>query len=139
MLRRITGLVRKEFAQIARDVPLVVIHVWAFTAAIYSAGRGRTAGVNDPATALYALSEGRGSREFLSHLQRPYFKVVAYLTQESQIAEYLNAGKASIVVFVPPTYQRDVDGRRTAHVQVLTDGALAMPATVAVAYVAAIS
>ena len=40
MWRRLRGLVRKEFAQIARDVPLVIILLWAFTAAIYSSGRG---------------------------------------------------------------------------------------------------
>ena len=29
-----TGLIRKEFAQIVRDRPLVIILLWAFTAAI---------------------------------------------------------------------------------------------------------
>lgn len=139
MRRRVIGLVRKEFAQVVRDVPLMVILVWAFTAAIYSAGRGHATEVNDVATAVYDLSRGPASRDFVSHLQRPYFKIVGYLGHESQVAEWLDAGRASIVVIVPPDFQRQIDGGGQAHIQVLTDGALAMPATVSVAYVAAIS
>lgn len=139
MGRRLIGLVRKELAQIGRDVPLVIILVWAFTAAIYAAGRGRATETADVATAVYDLSRSPASREFLSHLQRPYFKTVAYLQRESEITTWLDKSKASVVVIVPPDFQRDVDGGRQAHIQVLTDGALAMPATVSVAYIAAIS
>lgn len=130
---------RKELAQIGRDVPLVIILVWAFTAAIYAAGRGRATETADVATAVYDLSRGPASREFLSHLQRPYFKTVASLQRESEITAWLDTGRASIVVIVPPDFQRDIDRGRQAHIQVLTDGALAMPATVSVAYIAAIS
>ena len=139
MRRRFMGLVRKEFAQILRDPPLMIILVWAFTAAVYAAGTGRTMESTDVATAVYDLSRGPASREFLSHLQRPYFKTVAYLTRESQIEESLNAGRAAIVVIIPPDFQRDVDAGRQAHIQVLTDGSLAMTATLSVAYLAAIS
>lgn len=139
MTRRVIGLVRKEFAQIGRDVPLVIILIWAFTAAIYSAGRGHATEVTAIATAVYDLSGGPASRDFLSHLQRPYFKTVAYLQHESEIAEWLDKGKAAIVIVIPPDFQRRIDGGDQAHVQILTDGALAMSATVAVAYVAAVS
>ena len=139
MWRRLRGLIRKEFSQIVRDIPLVFILVWAFTAAIYFSGRGRTTDVTDVATAVYDLSRSPASRELLSHLQRPYFKTVAYLQHESEIAAWLESGKAAIVVIIPPDFQRAIDSAGQAHVQVLTDGALAMPATVSVAYIAAIS
>ncbi|HZT75487.1 MAG TPA: ABC transporter permease [Vicinamibacterales bacterium] len=139
MTRRLLGLIRKEFAQISRDVPLGFILVWAFTAAIYSAGRGRATETTDVATAVYDLSRTPSSREFLSHLQRPYFKTVAYLDREADVTRWLDRGKAAIVVVIPPDFERAVDGSGQAHVQVLTDGALAMPATVSIAYIAAIS
>jgi ABC-2 type transport system permease protein len=139
MTRRIVGLVRKEFAQIARDGPLMFILVWAFTAAIYSAGRGHAMETMNIATAVFDLSKGPASREFLSHLQPPFFKSVADLREESDVARVLDAGQAAIVVIIPPDFQRCVDGSEQAHVQVLTDGALAMPATVSIAYIAAIS
>ncbi len=139
MGRRIRGLIRKEFAQIFRDGPLVFMLIWAFTAAVYSAGRGRAMETSEIATAVYDLSRGPASREFLSRLQRPYFKTVAYLEHEADIASWLDRGKAVIVIVIPPGFQRDIDGGRQAHLQVLTDGSLAMSATVAVAYIATIS
>jgi ABC-2 type transport system permease protein len=139
MGRRITGLIRKEFAQILRDPPLMIILVWAFTAAIYSAGQGHAMEVSNVATAVYDLSQGPASREFLSRLQRPQFKLVAFLRHESEITQWLDRGKAAIVVVIPPDFQRAVDGGGQAHIQVLTDGGVAMQATVSVAYIAAIS
>jgi ABC-2 type transport system permease protein len=139
MRRRFIGLVRKEFAQIVRDPPLMIILLWAFTAAVYAAGTGRTMESTDVATAVYDLSRGPASREFLSHLQRPYFKTVAYLTREADVEDSLNSGRAAVVVIIPPDFQRDIDGDGQAHIQILTDGALAMTATLSVAYLAAIS
>jgi ABC-2 type transport system permease protein len=139
MWRRVTGLIRKEFAQIARDRPLVVILLWAFTAAIYAAGQGRAAETMNVATAVYDLSQGPASRDLLSHLQAPYFKIVAHLQHESDITAWLDRGKAAMIVIIPPDFQRRIDGAGQARIQVLTDGALAMPATVSIAYIAAIS
>jgi ABC-2 type transport system permease protein len=139
MARRLLGLIRKEFAQIGRDVPLMIILVWAFTAAVFSAGRGRATDVSNIATAVYDLSRGPASRELLSHLQPPYFRTVAYLYDEREITASLDRGTVAIVIIIPPDFQRDVDSGHQAHVQVLTDGALAMQATVAIAYIAAIS
>jgi ABC-2 type transport system permease protein len=133
------GLIRKEFAQIVRDPPLLIILLWAFTAAIYSAGQGRATETMNVATGIYDLSRGPASREFLSHLQPPYFKTVGYLEREADVTTWLERGKVAIVVVIPPDFQRDIDGAGQAHIQVLTDGALAMPATVSIAYIAAIS
>ena len=46
---------------------------------------------------------------------------------------------AAIVVVIPPDFQRQMDGSEQAHIQVMTDGALAMSATLSVAYLAAVS
>jgi ABC-2 type transport system permease protein len=139
MPRRLLGLIRKEFAQIFRDRALIIILLWAFTAAVYTSGRGRSTEVTNVPTAVFDLSRSPASREFLSHLQPPYFKTVAYLAREAEVSQWLDSGKASIVVVIPPDFQRKIDGAGQAVVQVLTDGALAMSATVSVAYVAAIS
>ena len=122
MLRRLTGLIRKEFLQIFRDHALVIILIWAFTAAIYTSGHGRAMEITNVATVVYDLSRGPASREFLSHLQRPYFKTVAYIDQEKDITKWLDSGKASIVVVIPSDFQRRVDGKGQAQIQVITDG-----------------
>ena len=40
MRRRMAALVRKEFSQLFRDVPMLLILGWAFTGAIYTSGHG---------------------------------------------------------------------------------------------------
>jgi ABC-2 type transport system permease protein len=139
MPRRLAGLIRKEFAQIFRDVPLVVILAWAFTGAIYSSGHGHAGDTLDVATAVYDMSRSPASREFLSHLQPPYFKQVAWLDQAAEVEQALERGTAAMVVVIPAEFQRDIDSRRPARIQVLTDGSLAVQATVAIGYLAAIS
>src|SRR5689334_9650486 len=139
MMRRIFGLIRKEFIQILRDRALILILLWAFTAAIYTSGRGRALEVTNVPTAVYDLSRSAASREFLSHLQRPYFKFVAFINHEEDVTRLLDSGAASIVVIIPPDFQRKIDGGGQAHIQVITDGGLAVQATVAVAYLASIS
>jgi ABC-2 type transport system permease protein len=139
MRRRVFGLIRKEFAQIFRDRALVIILLWAFTAAVYTSGKGRSTEVTNLPAGVFDLSRSPASRELLSHLQPPYFKIVGYLSREAEITEWLDAGKASMIIVIPPDFQRKVDGAGQATVQVISDGALAMPATVSIAYVAAIS
>ena len=139
MLRRISGLIRKEFAQILRDKALIFILIWAFTAAVYTSGHGHAMEITYVPTGIYDLSRSPASREFLSHLQLPYFKTVGYLQSEHEIAKWLDSGRASIVVVIPPDFQRRVDGTRQAQIQVITDGAFASSATIAIAYIAAIS
>ncbi len=139
MLRRLLGLIRKEFVQIFRDRALVFILIWAFTAAIYTGGHGRSMEVTQLPTAVHDLSRSPASREFLSHIREPYFNVVAFLDREEEISTSLDEGVASIVVVIPPDFQRMIDGRRQAHIQVISDGTLAIQATVAMAYVASIA
>jgi ABC-2 type transport system permease protein len=139
MLRRLLGLIRKEFVQILRDRALVLILIWAFTAAIYTGGHGRAMEVTKLPTAVYDMSRSPASREFLSHIQHPYFNFVAFINREEEISTWLDSGRASIVVVIPPDFQRKIDGQGQAHIQVITDGVVAMQATVAVAYVATIS
>jgi ABC-2 type transport system permease protein len=139
MLRRLIGLIRKEFVQILRDHALAVILIWAFTAAIYTGGHGRAMEVTKLPTAVYDLSRSPQSREFLSHIQPPYFRFVAFLNRENEISQWLDSGAASMVIVIPPDFQRKIDGKGQAHIQVITDGTLAIQATVAVAYIESIS
>src|SRR6187431_42195 len=108
MLRRLFGLIRKEFIQILRDRALVLILLWAFTAAIYTSGHGHAMEVTNVPTIVYDLSRSPASREFLSHLQPPYFKFVAYITQEKEITTCLDSGCASIAIVIPPDFQRKI-------------------------------
>ncbi|MEW6326561.1 MAG: ABC transporter permease [Thermodesulfobacteriota bacterium] len=133
------SLTRKEFSQILRDKALLFILAWAFTGAIYTAGHGMSMEVERFPTVIYDIDKGPLSRELVSRFRMPYFKVLAYLHREEEITQWLDSGKASMAVVIPPDFQRKVSGNTEAKIQVITDGTISMSATIAIAYVAQIA
>lgn len=139
MWGRILTLIRKEFAQLLRDKALLFILAWAFTGAIYTAGHGMSMEVKKLPVVIYDLSKSPESRDLISRFRLPYFKILSYLHREDEITEWLDSGKASIAVIIPPDFQRKIDGGEQAKVQVISDGTISMSATIAIAYVAQIA
>ncbi|BCB95564.1 ABC transporter [Dissulfurispira thermophila] len=139
MMRRLLSLVQKEFAQILRDKALLFILAWAFTGAIYTAGHGMSMEVKRFPTIIFDMSKGTASRELISRVQMPYFKVLSYIQREEEITEWLDSGRASMAIVIPPDFQRRINGREDAKIQVITDGTISMSATIATAYLAQIA
>ncbi|GER92896.1 ABC transporter permease [hot springs metagenome] len=139
MMRRLLSLIQKEFAQILRDRALLFILAWAFTGAIYTAGHGMSMEVKMFPTIIFDMSKGTASRELISRVQMPYFKVLSYIQREEEITEWLDSGRASMAIVIPPDFQRRINGREDAKIQVITDGTISMSATIATAYLAQIA
>ena len=139
MLNRLLSLIRKEFAQIFRDKALMFILVWAFTGAIYTAGHGVSMEVKNYPAVIYDLSKSPASRDLVDRFRPPCFKILAHLSKEEEITTWLDSGRASMVIVIPPDFARRIAAGEQAKVQVLTDGTLSMSATIATAYVAQIA
>ncbi len=137
MWTRLRAMIAKEFAQLAGDVPILCVLLWGFTGAIYLGGHGAAEIQNYP-VAVLDLARGPESRELLSRIRPPYFKVVAYLAGDRDVVEYLDAARASLVVVIPPDFERRVRERQGSF-QVVSDGTFSMSATVAGAYLARIA
>lgn len=139
MWDRIFSLMRKELAQIFRDKALLFILAWAFTGAIYTAGHGMSMEVKRFPTVVYDMSKSPASRDLINRFQSPYFKILSYLNHEKEITGWLDSGRASMAVVIPPDLQRRIDKGKQAKIQVITDGTMSMSATIATAYVAQIA
>ncbi len=139
MWERVLALIGKEFAQLRRDKALLLILIWAFTGAIYTAGHGMSMEVKNYPTVIYDLSKSPASRNLITRFRPPYFKILSYLTREKEITEWLDAGKASMAIVIPPDFQRKIAGGEQAKIQVITDGTISMSATIGIAYVAQIT
>lgn len=139
MWGRILSLMHKELAQILRDKALLFILAWAFTGAIYTAGHGMSMEVKKFPTVIYDMSKSPASRDLISRFQLPYFKILSYLHREEEITQWLDSGRASMAIIIPPDFQRKIDSGRQAKIQVITDGTISMSATIAAAYVAQIA
>jgi len=138
MWQRLFSMVRKEFTQLFRDWPILFILVWAFSGAIYVAGHAVKMDVSDYPVVLYDLSKDDASRELASHIRAPYFKIVGYAQSDAEVVEYLDRGKASLAIIIPPDFQRQV-AVNLGRFQVISDGTISRGSILATSYVARIT
>ncbi len=138
MAGRLVALTRKEFSQLFRDVPMLLILVWAFTGAVYTGGHGMGTEIHNYPIAVLDLSRSPASRELISRFRAPYFRVTAYAASDPELVALLDTGRASLAVIVPPDFARRVAGSG-ARFQVIVDGSQSMLATIAAAHISSIA
>lgn len=138
MQRRLAALIRKEFSQLFRDVPMLLILGWAFTGAVYTGGHGRSTELYRYPIVVFDLSQSPGSRDLVSRFREPYFKVVGRAWSDREVVTRLDRGEASLAIVIPPDFERRAT-EGTARFQVISDGSQSMTATLAAAHIASIA
>lgn len=135
---RIFTLIKKESLHLVRDKALIFILFWAFTGAVYTSGSGFSMEVKNFPVIIYDMSKTEESRELISRFQKPYFKIISYVETNRELIKWLDSGRASAAIVIPPDFKRKIDGS-DAKIQVIIDGTMSMSATVAVAYISEIT
>jgi ABC-2 type transport system permease protein len=138
MGRRLAAMIRKEFSQLFRDVPMLLILVWAFTGAVYTGGHGAGTELSKYPIVVYDLSRSPASRELLSRFRAPYFKLVGQARSDAEVVAVLDGGRANLAVVIPSDFERRV-AEGSARFQVISDGSQSMIATIAGAHIAGIA
>jgi ABC-2 type transport system permease protein len=138
MPSRLAAMIRKEWSQLLRDVPILLILLWAFTGAIFTGGHGISSEIRDYPIVVLDLSRSPASRELLSRFRAPYFKVVAYLGGDRELVAALDAGRASLAIVIPSDFERRAR-EGGARFQVIMDGTQSTSATIAGAHIARIA
>lgn len=72
---------------------------------IYTAGHGVSMEVRNFPTIVYDMSHSPESRELISRFQKPYFKILAFVQTDREIIDWLDSGKASMAVVIPPDFK----------------------------------
>jgi len=138
MRRRLASMVRKEFAQLLRDVPILVVLLWAFGGAIYLQGHAASTEIHNYPVVILDLSRSAASRELIARLHAPYFKIVGYVGSDRELVAALDLARASVGIVIPAEFERDVVAGHGGF-QVISDGTLATSATIAVAHLSTIT
>ena len=138
MWRRLGAMVRKEFQQLLHDWPILFILMWAFSGAIYVAGHAVRIEVNNYPTVILDLSRSVQSRELISLIRAPYFKIVDYASNDDEVVRYLDTGKASLAVVIPPDFERRV-ATGSGQFQIISDGTISQTSIMATSYIAHIA
>ena len=136
---RLLAIARKESIQLRRDTRSMVL---AFALPVFMLlffGYAITWDVKDISLAVINEDGGQQARQLIDALESStYFHVTKYLNGRADIDANLARGRVSGVLIIPQDFTRKLAAREPAPVQLLTDGADANTATIALNYADAI-
>jgi len=136
MLARLKQMLIKEFIQVFRDKrtrfvlfgpPIIQMLVFGYAA---------TFEIHHVPTVVLDLDHSQESRELLSRFSSSsYFDVQRQLTDQRQITELIDLGKATVAIQVRAGFAENLRKGQAASVQVIVDGTNSNTALIALGYI----
>ena len=132
---RLASLIRKEFTQTFRDLPIVVLVIYVF-AEILLCGWALTMDVKHIPTAVLDRDNSPASRALIEDFrQADSFTLDFYPADESELEALIASGQAALGLIIPQGLGRDLSANRPASIQVLADGTQSNAALLSLGYV----
>jgi len=129
MFRGMRSILYKEFIHLRRDpfslflmlmVPMIQMTIFGYAIDM---------DVKDISTGIVDLCRTSDSRDIISALKNSgYFKVEYSTTDSRELESLIVSGKIRVGVIIPADFSRNLEGNRSAAVQVLIDGSDSTPA-----------
>ena len=136
MLRRLHGMLVKEFIQVFRDArtrtllfvpPIIQVLIFGYAA---------TLEVRHIPTAVLDYDNSQVSRELLSRFTAsPYFDVRAYLNDRREIGDLIDHVEVAVALQINGGFAQDLGKGQTARLQVIVDSSNSNTALIAVGYI----
>ncbi|WP_274631068.1 ABC transporter permease [Arvimicrobium flavum] len=127
----------KELRGLARDRMLLILIVYAFTAAIYTAATAQPETLNRAAIAIVDEDQSPVSSRIITAFYPPYF-VVPRIIDQSEMDARMDAGLDTFALDIPPNFQRDLLAGRVPTIQLNVDATRVSQAFTGGGYVQAI-
>jgi ABC-2 type transport system permease protein len=138
-LARLWAVSRKEMLQLRRDARSLYLAFILPVLLLLLFGYAISFDIRDIAMAVLDESATAQSRRLVQAFEGSgYFTVTENLTRYEDADAVLGAGRARLVLVIPPSFARDLGAGRPAPVQLLLDGSDANTATIAQNYADAI-
>jgi ABC-2 type transport system permease protein len=139
-IMRVKAVTKKELIQISRDPLSLAMAFLMPVLLLFIFGYAITLDVDNLRTVVYDQDNSSESREFISELIKSgYFKLVAYVTNPEEITAHLDKGTSRIAVWIPLDFSKNLTTGRPTELQLLVDGSDSNTATIALAYMAAVT
>lgn len=127
----------KEWWGLARDPILLLLIIYSFTAAIYTASTAAPETLNQAAIAIVDEDQSPLSQRIISAFYPPYFMPPELITQTEMDAR-MDAGLDTFALNIPPEFQSDVLAGRAPAVQLNVDATRVSQAFTGAGYVQSI-
>lgn len=136
MLRRIRGMLIKEFIQVFRDKRSRLLLFGPPVIQMLVFGYAATLEIRHIPTAVLDFDNSQVSRDLLSRFTAsPYFDVRARLNDRQQIGELIDRGEVTVALHIQAGFAQDLRKGQTARLQVIVDSSNSNTALIAVGYV----
>lgn len=120
---RLTAIIRKEFIQILRDPPSLVISLAMPVLMLLLFGYAVTTDVNNIPLAVLDEDRQQPGRQFATALEQTgYFAPVYYVSNIRELESMLDSGRAKAGLVIPRGYARELRRGEEAQAQFLVDG-----------------
>ena len=123
----------KELHAFSHDFVLVALVIWAFSLSIISIARSNLQELHDEAIGIADEDQSELSRRISHAFLQPYFKAPRPIS-EHEIEPLMNTGELTFAIDIPINFQRDLQGRRDARIQIYVDATAMMQAGIGAGY-----
>lgn len=133
--RVIAEIIRKEFLQIRQDKRMLVLSIVSPIMQVLLLGYAATTDIRYSNLIVCDMDKTAGSRALVSKFTNTSYFIERYSVDvPGDVDQYIENGKASIALVIPPGFGRRLLARETAPVQVILDGADANTSSVLLGY-----
>lgn len=130
---KLTTLLKKEILQFLRNIPLLIIVLYACTLDVYMASEFTMDLKNYP-VAIYDMDKSQQSGEFIRKIRKPFFDIQYYIDNEKEIDDLILRGDVGVVVIIPRRFQDKINSGKSAPVQIILDATASNTAELASSY-----
>ena len=123
----------KELRAFSHDFVLVALVIWAFSLSIISIARSNLQELHDASIGIADEDQSELSRRISHAFLPPYFKAPRPIS-EREIEPLMNTGELTFAIDIPINFQRDLQGRRDARIQIYVDATAMMQEGIGAGY-----
>lgn len=124
----------KEIASLSRDVVMVVLIIYVFTAAVYSEATAMKTDVSNAGVAIVDADQSTLSSRIKDALQPPYFRTPREIDR-SELDQLLDKGQYTFILEIPPRLEADLLANRGPSIQINVDATAVTQAGAGTAYI----
>jgi len=135
-MNTIKSIVKKEFLQVFRDPMMLRIIFLMPMVQLFILGYVMTFDVKNVPLLIRDADRTDTSRMLVEKvIQSKRFRIVGYEQAQNRLKDYLESGKASLILAVPKGFEKDLATARQPELQILVDGVDSNTSVVAMGYI----
>lgn len=126
----------KEFIQFLRDPKMFRVVLIAPVVQLIFLGYAANRDIIDAKTVLFDQDKSSTSREYVRSIEKTgYFSIEYNVESYEELTKLIDEGKVFVGITIPIDFEKDINNKKTADVQLIIDGSDGNKASIAAGYI----